>query len=121
MTNKYTGAVSVDFGKVKGELVYDWNALATVKTEFKDEQIATLYSATPKQIARLLEIGFQKKNPEITADLIMEESPPMLQLAGLIDKAILYAHWGAEEAEKMIKEDDDRRKEIADAFKKKTQ
>lgn len=121
MVNKYTGEVSVQIGGKTAILVYDWRAYAEVQSTFGLDKIKDIFAQSPDDIATILEIGFRKKNPEITKDVILEDSPIIMTVCRAIDRAFLYAQWGPEDAEKILADMDKVEKSMKEAIEKKTQ
>lgn len=116
MENKYTGEVPLNIGDKKGVLVYDWNALALVRSNLTQQEMDNLAQLHPEKLALLTAAGFKKKNPEITAEVIMEISPPIMELANAVDRALLFAYHGPEAARQILEPMD---KAIEEMTKKK--
>lgn len=110
MENKYTGEVPFKVGEIDGVLVYDYNALAIVKSQISQEELDNLAQLAPDKLAIMAAAGFLKKTPAITADIIMEASPPLMALATAVDRALLFAYHGPEQARKILEPID---KEVA--------
>lgn len=107
----YTGEVAISLGAKNCTLVYDWRAISAVHTAFKDRLEGGLLNvnqiASLEELAEILVIGLQRKNPEVTIDQILDLSPPLLQTRAKIDEAMAYAYFGADifnEVEKAVKE-----------------
>lgn len=119
MSNKYTGEFTVKIGKTDYSLVYDWEALGQIQTEFGSNAVGDIFSSTPQVVAQILAIGLKKKHPEMSAEKIISISPPIKLMAKAIDTAILYANWGPDEAERIIREMQGAAVQVEDALKKK--
>ena len=102
MENKYTGEVPFKVGEKDGTLVYDYNALAVVKSQITQAELDNLAQLAPDKLAIMAAAGFQKKSPDITAEYIMDKSPPIMALATAIDRALLFAYHGPENARKIL-------------------
>lgn len=92
--NKYTGDVPFDLSGLKGTLRYDWKALSAVQSFLGKSLFGSLEGLTVEQMAAVLAIGFQKHNPEITTDKVMEASPPLLKVVEAIGLATSAAYFG---------------------------
>lgn len=102
MENKYTGEVPLKVGDKQGILVFDYAALALVRSQISQNEMDNLAQLSPDKLAIMAACGFKKKSPDITADFIMEQSPPIMTLATAIDRALLFAYHGPEEARKIL-------------------
>lgn len=128
MENKYTGEVPFRVGNMDGILVFDYAALAVVKSSITQDELDNLAQLMPDKMALVAAAGFKKKSPNITAETIMEHSPPIMALATAIDRALLFAYHGPDQARKILEPIDNAVAEIeakeaadrAEAAKKKT-
>lgn len=102
--NKYTGEQPIKIGTKQCTLVYDWRAVAALKSKFKKEQFEALLDQNPADLAEILQIGLQKHHSDITVDAIMDSSPVVADVAKAIDTALLYAYYGPEKAETILAE-----------------
>lgn len=102
MENKYTGEIPLKIGNIQGTLVYDWAAISVIKTTCTDKELENLAQMDPAKIAICLAAGFKKHNQEITAEVIMESSPPILEATEAMDRALLFAFHGKEAAAEML-------------------
>lgn len=99
MSNKYLGEFKTILLGMDCLLVYDWKAISAIHSKFGREKMANLFNnATPEEIAEIFAIGLQKHQPHITAEFIMEKSPPIVQVLAVIDQALAYAYFGPESA-----------------------
>lgn len=97
MDNKYTGHVGIELGDIKTHLVYDWEAIAYIKTKYGQDVIQKLYSAEDADIlADVLAAGLKRTSPELTCEDIKRMSPPIFTVIQSIDKALAYAYFGKE-------------------------
>lgn len=119
MENKYTGEVPFKVGDKNGILVFDYAALAVIKSAIKPQEMDNLVQLSPEKLAIMAEAGFKKKSPDITASYIMEISPPVMQLAVAIDRALLFAYHGPENARKILEPLDNAAEEMEKNAKKK--
>ena len=121
MANAYTGRASIKISNKECALVYDWDALAEFETEFEDKGILKrLTDASIGDLVKLALIGLKKHHPDMVADDIKQASPPIMLLAKAIDAAFLYAYWGPEEAEKILKNVDKLQSDLDEVSQKKT-
>lgn len=102
MENKYTGEVPLKIGDHQGILVFDWAALAAVKSQITQAEMDNLAQLAPDKLAIMAACGFKKKSPEITLEIIMAASPAIMEVATAIDRALLFAYHGPEEARKIL-------------------
>ncbi len=102
MENKYTGEIPLKIGDHAGVLVYDWAALAVVKSTLSPQEMENLAQLAPDKLAALAAAGFKKKNPEITVEVIMQASPAIMDVATAVDRALLFAYHGPENARKIL-------------------
>lgn len=98
MANKYTAVVKIQIGKQTYDLVYNWNAIAEVKSFYSGDDIITkLNTGTdPILLAKVLAAGLRENHPEITATQIIKYSPPIFKMVKAIDEAMSYAYFGPE-------------------------
>ena len=81
--NKYTGDTPITLGGKQYALLYDWNAHGAIKTAFQNRDIhALLNGGDPADRAKLLEIGLRRHHLEMTAEKIMDLSPPLIPTLG---------------------------------------
>jgi len=79
--------------RIAGEeyiLRYDWSALAEV--EAKHGQDPNLFS--PEVVASVAAFGLKKRHPEMTAEKIVQLSPPLVPFAASVQKALQWAYFG---------------------------
>lgn len=102
MENKYTGEVPFTVGKYNGTLVYDYAALAIIRSQITQDELDNLAQLSPDKLAIMAAAGFQKLSPEITQEIIMSVSPPIMLMATAIDRALLFAYHGPEQARAIL-------------------
>lgn len=115
MANAYLGEVEVELGGKTCRLCLPWKALAEIKTTLGEDALATLENVSDvEKLAKILEIGLRKYNPEMTAEAIIELSPPIMTVTTALNLALTYALFGGETPEKQpeseAKEDDGKKK-----------
>ncbi len=94
--SKHTGEFLVNLGGQSYRLIYDWAALSRIQDEVSKDALIDLPAAKPSEIAKLLSIGLNRNHPEMTAEKLMELSPPIISVLGMIDAAIAYAYYGSD-------------------------
>lgn len=102
MANQYKGVHEAKIAGNTYQMCYDWNALATVKSEFTDADLENPLAMCPLRLARLAEIGLQKYHKDFTKEKLIELSPPVLEVATAIDRAILVGRIGPEGAQQIL-------------------
>ena len=102
MENKYTGEVPYSVGDKKGVMVIDYAALAAIKSKVTQADLENLVQMSPEKLAHMAACAFKKLSPEITYEYIMEQSPPIMQLAEAVDRAMLFSFHGPENARKIL-------------------
>lgn len=102
MENKYTGEVPLKIGDVQGTLVYDWEAISIMRSTLDDKDLENLVQVDPKKLAIVAAAGFKRHNPELTAEVIIKHSPPIMEVAEAIDRALLFGLHGPENARKIL-------------------
>lgn len=98
MANKYTAVVKIQIGKQTYNLVYNWNAIAEVKSYYPGDDIITKLNGgtDPILLAKVLAAGLKEYHQEITSKQILEISPPIFKMVKAIDDAMNYAYFGPE-------------------------
>ncbi|HEX9904631.1 MAG TPA: hypothetical protein VGA77_06675 [Propylenella sp.] len=98
MANRYRGEVAITIGERACTLVYDWQALATLRTEVGEDwtdRVAAIERTTDVDLlARVAAIGLKREWPECTAEQIMQASPPFGLLIVGVMKALTLSFWG---------------------------
>lgn len=119
MTNKYTGEIPLKIGEKNGILVFDWRALAAIKSKFSHEQLGLLTEQSPAVLAEMLVMGFQKHSKDITFDDVMDASPAIAEMVAAIDTALLFAYQGPETARKVLEKAEEIQEILDEDSKKK--
>jgi len=100
MDNKFTGVVPLEFGGKEYKIVFDWEALALLKSEFSQEEQSKLFTQqNPHVLAKVLVFGLKRHHPEVTAEQILKASPPFLKVVSALDRALRWAYFGIDEAD----------------------
>lgn len=95
--NKYTGEVDVTIDGEKYKLILDYRAQAEIQSKYGKDAFKDIFqNITPALIADILVAGLKKHHPNITLDWILDVSPPLVPMTKAIDKAMLYAFFGAD-------------------------
>jgi hypothetical protein len=90
MINKITGEQGVEIGGREYVLRYDWQALSDVEQAHGGEP--NLFD--PAIVASVASFGLRKRHPEMTADKIMELSPPLVPFAQAVQAALQWSYFG---------------------------
>jgi len=90
--NPITGEVEVQLNGETFTLRFDWNALAAIEEAHGENP--NLF--TPDVVASVAAIGFKRHHPEMTAERIMEISPPLMPFAQTVQKALQWSYFGLE-------------------------
>lgn len=107
MINKITGENEIQIAGRVYMLRYDWRALAEVVQRHGDAP----NMMNPEVIASIAAIGLAKRYPDITAEFIMELSPPLLPFSRAIQEAIQWAYFGPQDISDAIKKKNSRAKD----------
>lgn len=102
--NDYTGETPVEIGGKTYSLIYDWRALAKLRSNYTKEQLQALPDQSPEALADMLVIGLERKHPNVTPDMILDLSPPVHAVAEAIDQAVLISYYGPKKAEEILEE-----------------
>ena len=95
MKNQYTGETPCHMGGKIYILVFDWRALAELKTVYTDADLDDITKGKkPEAIAKSLAIGLHKYHPEITEKMIMDISPPFIESVEALGASLTYAYFG---------------------------
>ena len=98
--NPYSGEYPVKIQDKDYVLVFDWNAIAKIETSYGRAALPSLFTEfKPDVLAGILEAGFSRHHPELTASKIIELSPPYLPCVQAVDKAMAYAYFGTDTLE----------------------
>lgn len=109
--NKYTGEFEVKIGEKTCTLVFDWRALAEIQSKYGVDILKELSRGISFEIiADVLAIGFKKKSPEMTVDIILDASPAFVPMVQAIDKALAFAYFGADGVPDTVEDADVKKK-----------
>ena len=100
--NPVTGEKLIEIGGQKCVLKFTWKALAEIEAKFGENP--NLFNAGV--LSKVAAAGLRDRQPEMTAEKIMEISPPLVPFAHAIQTAMQWAYFGAEsipEASKEVK------------------
>lgn len=76
-------------------LVYDWDAILLLEEKFGYDKMGdVISSANISQLADIMECGLKRHNPEIKAEDIFNQSPPIVECRKAVDKALALAYFG---------------------------
>ena len=73
-------------------LRFTWKALAEIEAKYGDNP--NLFNA--EVIANIASFGLREKHPEMTAEKIMELSPPLMPFVNAVQQALQWAYFGKE-------------------------
>jgi hypothetical protein len=90
--NPVTGERQVSINGKQYALRFTWAALAEI--EQKHGENPSLFN--PEVLASVAASGFVHRHPELTAEAIMELSPPIVPFAVAVQEAIRWANFGPE-------------------------
>lgn len=90
--NPITGECELEIAGKKYILRYDWKALSAV--EGAHGETPNLFNA--QVVASVASFGLRRNHPEMTAEKIMELSPPLIPFAKAIQTALQWAYFGNE-------------------------
>lgn len=95
MDSPHTGEVAIEIDGRPHTLVFDWRALSAARALFGGRDLGlVLADGDPVATAGLLACGLARHHPEMTADRILDASPPLVPAAAAIGRALGYAYWG---------------------------
>ena len=92
--NRITGEASIEIAGKTYPLRFDWNALAHLDHAFPDGLDLT----DPKVLAQVVAIGIP--GGEVTAEMVLAESPPVMQTIDAVTRAHNLSYFGVEDAPK---------------------
>ncbi len=90
--NPLTGEKIIQIQGKPHVLRYTWRAVAEVTRKYGDNP--NLFD--PEIIANVAAAGLREKHPDMTAERIMEISPPLVPFAKDVQEALTWAYFGAE-------------------------
>lgn len=92
--NRITGEKIIQIQGKPHVLRFTWRAVAEVTKKYGDNP--NLFD--PEVIASVAAAGLRDRHPDMTAERIMEISPPLVPFAKDVQEALTWAYFGAEEA-----------------------
>ena len=90
--NVLTGEKMIHIGGHEHVLKFTWRALSEIEQKYGDRP--NLFD--PDVIAVIAAIGLRDRHPEMTAERIMDVSPPLVPFAKAVQTAIQWAYFGPE-------------------------
>ncbi|HKJ75400.1 MAG TPA: hypothetical protein VKA19_14900 [Alphaproteobacteria bacterium] len=99
MANKYRGETPVKIGRKTYKLAYDWNAIATLRSQFGADYFDKLAKAADESdvrfLAEVIAVGLRKHHDKPpTPDEVISASPPIIPMIEAINTALTAANWG---------------------------
>ena len=88
---------------------FTWRALAAIESEFGDNP--NLFNA--EVLSKVAAMGFAEAHPDMTADKIMELSPPLMPFCAAVREAIQWAYFGTEAMPKAEPETEVKKNRVA--------
>lgn len=99
--NKYTGIVELKIEGKSCKIIFDWEAIGYIQSEWPDKTLKEIDSSKIGNCCKLLAFGLRKHHPEYTEEKLKEISPPILASSAAVNSALLYAYYGAEKIEEL--------------------
>ncbi len=99
MGNPYRGEVEISFNGITTLLVFDWQAIAALQTEFGETWYAQLPEKLGKDLeftAKIVAIGLRRDMPDVTPAMVIVVSPPMIPTMRAVMRAVNLATFGEE-------------------------
>lgn len=94
--NRITGEKKVIINGQGYTLRFSWRALSEIETKYGDNP--NLFNTDV--LAHVAAAGFRDKHPDLTAERIMDLSPPVMPFCAAVKEAIQWAYFGAEQMPK---------------------
>ena len=94
--NPVTGEARIDICGTAYTIRFDWAALAEISRAHGDSP--NLFS--PEIVASVAAVGMRRHHPDITAERIMELSPPLVPFAESVQRSLQWAYFGPEDPPK---------------------
>ena len=91
--NPVTGEKAVIIGGQSCTMRFTWRALAEIESRFGDNP--NLFNA--EVVAAVAAAGLRDRHPDMTADRIMDLSPPLIPFARDVQQALRWAYFGPED------------------------
>lgn len=93
--NAYTGRAPLQLDGREFGLVFDWEALARVKSELGGDALKIIAEGPdPERLALIVAIGLARLHPEMSAPAVMALSPPFVPTMNAVSAALSVAYWG---------------------------
>jgi hypothetical protein len=93
--NNYTGLLPIEIAGKQYNLQFTWAAIAALQTEFGIDYDSEISSAVESfdtaKLAKIISIGIGN---ELTADEILANSPPLIEICTAIMDGIKIAYYG---------------------------
>lgn len=90
--NPVTGEKLINIGGSDYVMKYTWRGLSEIEQKYGENP--NLFD--PGVIAHVASIGLRDRYPDMTADMIMDLSPPLIPFAKGVQLAIQWAYFGPE-------------------------
>lgn len=101
--NPYRGEVVLRYAGQSRIVRYSWSALVRLRSELGEDfdmaAMRAMASFDMPAVAKLLAIGLEEHWPNVTADDVMRESPPIAPVADAVRRALHYSFNGTLPAE----------------------
>lgn len=92
MMTMMTGERIIEINGERHVMRFDWRALSEIESKYGDNP--NLFN--PQTVAEVAAAGLRNRHPAMTADRIMELSPPLIPFAQAVQQAIQWAYFGTE-------------------------
>ncbi len=90
--NPITGEKIININGIDYVMRFTWRGLSEIEHKYGDNP--NLFD--PETIANVAAIGLRDRHEEMTAERIMDLSPPLIPFAKSVQMAIQWAYFGAE-------------------------
>lgn len=94
MSNPYTGDTSIEVEGQRLTLVFNWEAVARVRSELGNDGQAKALAGDIDGLATLVAIGLAKHHKDFDADKVKAISPPIMATVKAVEAALIAAHYG---------------------------
>ncbi len=103
MDNKITGETTLKIGDKNYTLQYTWRAQAKLNALLEHNDIdVILNGGDPENLAAIIVFGLEKHHPEVTAEFILDQSPPLIPTVSTLVKALNHARFGGDAANPLL-------------------
>lgn len=110
--NRINGERMIEIDGQGYTMRFSWRALAEVEAEYGDNP--NLFK--PEVLAKVASAGLKDRHPDLTAEKIMELSPPLMPLCVAVREAIQWAYFGTETMPKAPPAPSVKKNRLADGF-----